>query len=154
MAILLDTPDSPGGAIRGISNNKLNQGGVGWKFLVFFLWLWLRNSNRPLLEPLPVTLSIMPACNPIDSFHRCGRLWWLFANQQGSYNCCARCYMFLEHQTQYLSIYAPFTRIVVIWHIGNKLPMVSLSQICWYTATFCITAIFVKYCYTTDSGLL
>ena len=32
----------------------------------------------------------------IDSFHRCGRRYRLVANQQGSYDNCARCYMFLN----------------------------------------------------------
>ena len=58
-----------------------------------------------------------------------------------------------EHKTQYLLIHAPIIRIVVFWHIGNVPLMISQSQIC-NTATFCIAAIFVKYCYTTGSGLL
>ena len=88
------------------------------------------------------------------AFHRCGRLQRLVANQQGSYYNFAKCYMFLEHKTQYLLIHAPFTRIVVFWHIGNVLPMISYCQICCNTATICIEAIFVKYCYRTGSGLL
>ena len=60
-----------------------------------------------------------------------------------------------EHKTQHLLIHAPFTRIVLFWHIGNVPPMISSSQICCNTATFCIAAaIFVKYFYTTGSGLL
>ena len=49
-----------------------------------------------------------------------------------------------EHKTQYLLIHAPFTRIVVFWHIGNVPPMISESQICCSTATFCVATIFVK----------
>ena len=30
-----------------------------------------------------------------------------------------------EHKMQYLLIHAPFTRIVVFWHIGNVPPMIS-----------------------------
>ena len=30
-----------------------------------------------------------------------------------------------EHKTQYLLIHAPFTRIVVFWHIGNVPPTIS-----------------------------
>ena len=33
--------------------------------------------------------------------------------------------MFIEHKTQYLLIHAPYTRIMVFWHIGNALPMIS-----------------------------
>ena len=32
----------------------------------------------------------------IDSFHRCGRPYRLVANQQGRYDNCARCHMFLN----------------------------------------------------------
>ena len=46
----------------------------------------------------------------------------LVVNQQGSYDNCARCF---EHKAQYLLIHAPFTRIVVFWHIGKVLPMIS-----------------------------
>ena len=62
--------------------------------------------------------------------------------------------MFIEHKTQYLLINAPYIHIVVFWHIGNVPPMISQSQICYNTTTFCIAAIFVKYRYTTGSGLL
>ena len=51
-------------------------------------------------------------------------------------------------------MHAPFTRIVVFWHISNAPPMISESQIYCNTAMFCIAAIFVKYFYTTGSGLL
>ena len=33
--------------------------------------------------------------------------------------------MFIEHKTQYLLIHAPYTRIVLFWHIGNIPPMIS-----------------------------
>ena len=48
-----------------------------------------------------------------------GKLWQL------CYDNCARCYMLFEHKTQYILIHAPFTRIVVFWHIGNVPPMIS-----------------------------
>ena len=63
------------------------------------------------------------------------------------------CYIF-EHKTQYLLIRAPYTRIVVFWHISNIPPMISQSQISCSTTTFCKAAIFGKYCYTTGSWLL
>ena len=40
-----------------------------------------------------------------------GKLWQL----------CKVLYVF-EHKTQYLLIHAPYTRIVVFWHIGNVPP--------------------------------
>ena len=43
-----------------------------------------------------------------------GKLWQL----------CKVLYVF-EHKTQYILIHAPFTRIVVFWHIGNVPPMIS-----------------------------
>ena len=49
-----------------------------------------------------------------------GKLWQL----------CKVLYVF-EDKTQYLLIHAPFTRIVVFWHISNVPPMISLSQICF-----------------------
>ena len=64
---------------------------------------------------------------------------------------CKVSYVF-EHKMQYLLIHAPFTLIVVFWHIGNEPAMILYSQICCSTATFCIAAIFVKYCYTTSRG--
>ena len=59
-----------------------------------------------------------------------------------------------EQKTQYILIRAQFSRIVIIWHIGNVPPMISKNQTCCNTAAFCIAAIFVKYCYTTGSALL
>ena len=59
-----------------------------------------------------------------------------------------------EHKTQYLLIRAPYTRIVVFWHISKIPTMIGQSQISCNTPTFCIATIFVKYCYTTGSWLL
>ena len=42
-----------------------------------------------------------------------GKLWQL----------CKVLYVF-EHKVQYILIHAPFTRIVVFWHIGNVPPMI------------------------------
>ena len=60
---------------------------------------------------------------------------------------CKVLYVF-EHKTQYLLIHAPYTRIVIFWHISNIPPMISKSQNCFNTATFYTAVIFVKYCYT------
>ena len=43
-----------------------------------------------------------------------GKLWQL----------CKVLYV-LEHKTQYILIHAPFTRIVIFWHIGYVPPMIS-----------------------------
>ena len=59
-----------------------------------------------------------------------------------------------EHKTEYVLIHDPYARIVVFSHISNIPPMISESQICCNIATFCIAAIFVKYCYTIGSWLL
>ena len=56
-----------------------------------------------------------------------------------------------EHKTWYILIHAPYTRIVVLCHINHIRPMISYSQFCNNNSPFCTTAIFVKYCYTTDS---
>ena len=57
-----------------------------------------------------------------------------------------------EHKTQYLLIRAPYTRIMVFWHISNIPPMISQIQISCNTPTFYKATIFVKYCYTTAVG--
>ena len=72
-----------------------------------------------------------------------GKLWQL----------CKVLFVF-EHKTQYILIHAPYTRIVVFWHISNITLMISKSQICFNTAVFCTAAIFVKYCYTIGSWLI
>ena len=46
---------------------------------------------------------------PLAACHEpAGKLWLLF-----------RVLYVFEHKTQYILIHAPFTRIVVFWHIGN-----------------------------------
>ena len=61
-----------------------------------------------------------------------GKLWQL----------CKVLYIF-EHKTQYLLIHAPYTLTVVFWHISNIPLMISKSQICFNTTTFCTAAIFM-----------
>ena len=63
-------------------------------------------------------------------------------------------FLLFIYKAQYLLIRAPYTRIVVFWHISNIPPMISQSQISCYIPTFYIAAIFVKYCYTMGSWLL
>ena len=63
-----------------------------------------------------------------------GKLWQL----------CKVLYVF-EHKTQYFLIHAPFIRIVVFWHIGNVPLMISYSQICCNTTTFCKSSNICNY---------
>ena len=90
----------------------------------------------------------------IDQSHRYGRHQVACPEPEGSYDKTTRTAICFEHKTQYLLIRAPYTRIVVFWHISNIPPMISQSQISCNTSTLYITAIFVRYCYTTGSWLL
>ena len=97
------------------------------------------------------SLSITP---PIDQSHRYGRHQAACREPAGSYDKTTPTAICFEHQTQYLLIRAPYTRIVVFWLTSNIPPMISQSQIICNTTTFYLAAIFVKYCYTTGSWLL
>ena len=90
----------------------------------------------------------------IDQSHRYGRHQAAGREPARSYDKTTRTAICFEHKTQYLLIRAPYTRIVIFWHISNIHPMISQSQISCNTDTFNIAAIFVKYCYTTGSWLL
>ena len=92
--------------------------------------------------------------NKIDQSHIYGRHQVACREQAGSYDKTTRTAICFEHKTQYLLICAPYTRIVVFWHIRNIPPMISQSQISYNTPTFYTAAIFVKYCYTTGSWML
>ena len=89
--------------------------------------------------------------NPMDQSHRYRRPQAACREPAGSYDKTTRTATCFEHKTQYLLIRAPYTCIVVFWHISNIPPMISQSQISCNTPTFYIAAIFVKYCYTTGS---
>ena len=90
----------------------------------------------------------------IDQSHRYGHHQAACHEPAGSYDKTTRPAICFEHKTQYLLIRAPYTRIVVFWHISNMPPMISQNQISCNTHTFYIATIFVKYCYTTGSWLL
>ena len=101
-------------------------------------------------------LVVSEIITPIDQSHRYGCHQVACREPVGSYDkttwtAIAICF---EHKTQYLLICAPYTRIVVFWHISNMSPMISQSQISCNTPTFYTATIFVKYCYTTNSWLL
>ena len=81
----------------------------------------------------------------IDQSHRYGRPQAACREPAGSYDKTTRTAICFEHKTQYLLIRAPYTPIVVFWHISNIPPMISQSQISCNTPTFYIAAIFVKY---------
>ena len=90
----------------------------------------------------------------IDQSHRYGCHQAACREPAGSYDKTTRTAICFEHKTQYLLIRAPYTCIVVFGHISNIPLMISQSQISCNTPTLYIAAIFVKYCYTTDSWLL
>ena len=90
----------------------------------------------------------------LDKSHRYGRHQAACRKPAGSYNKTTWTAICFEHKTQYLLIRAPYTSIVVFWHISNILPMISQSQISCNTPMLYIAAIFVRYCYTTGSWLL
>ena len=90
----------------------------------------------------------------LDQSHRCGHRQAACREPVRSYDKTTRTAICFEHKTQYLLIRAPYTRIVVFWHISKIPPMIGQSQISCNTPTFCIATIFVKYCYATGSWLL
>ena len=57
----------------------------------------------------------------IDQFHRCGHRQAACCEPAGSCDKTTRTAICFEHKTQYLLIRAPYTRIVVFWHI-SKIP--------------------------------
>ena len=111
--------------------------------------LWARASSGMVLTPKP-KYSIA-SIRRIYQSHRYGRPQAAFCEPAGSYDKTTRTAICFKHKTQYLLIRAPYTRIVVFWHISNIPPMISQSQINCNTPTFYIAAI---YCYTTGSWLL
>ena len=55
----------------------------------------------------------------IDQSHRYGHPQAACREPAGSYDKTTRTAICFEHKTQYLLIRAPYTRIVVFWHISN-----------------------------------
>ena len=72
----------------------------------------------------------------IDQSHRCGRRQAACREPAVSYDKTTRTAICFEHKMQYLLLRAPYTRIVVFWHISNIPPMISQSQISCITPTF------------------
>ena len=77
------------------------------------------------------TLHASRLQNPkaIDQSHRYGRHQAACREPAGSYDKTTRTAICYEHKMQYLLIRAPYTRIVVFWHISNIPNMISQSQI-------------------------
>ena len=73
---------------------------------------------RPFLD---CTLRLF--LDPIDQSHRHGRPQAACREPAGSYDKTTRTAICFEHKTQYLLIHAPYTRIVVFWHISNLPPL-------------------------------
>ena len=92
-----------------------------------------------------ITEKVRRIAGGIDQSHRYGRPQAACREPAGSYDKTTRTAICFEQKTQYLLIHAPYTRIVVFWHISNIPPMILQSQISCNTPTFYITAIFVKY---------
>ena len=117
----------------------------------------LQSSDSSLTHSIsqpPMHLCFARAIELIDQSHRYGRHQAAGREPAGSYDKTTRTAICFEHKTQYPLIRAPYTRIVIFWHISNIPPMISQSQISCDTPTFYIAAIFVKYCYTTGIWLL
>ena len=72
----------------------------------------------------------------INQSHRYGRHQAACGEPAGSYDKTTRTAICFEHKTQYLLIRAPYTRIVVFWHISNIPPMISQSQMSCNTPCF------------------
>ena len=128
-------------------------------FLHLGAWCWLSTQfgqNMDEYTLLEWTLHWLEwsGCTGIDQSHRYGRHQVACREPAGSYDKTTRTTISFEHKMQYLLIRAPYTRMVVFWHISNIPPMIPQSQISCNTPMFYITAIFVKYCYTTVSWLL
>ena len=92
----------------------------------------------------------------IDQSHRYGRHQAACREPAGSYDKTTRTAICFEHKTQYLLICAPYTCIVVFWHIRNITPPPWFRRVKLVVIPppSYIAAIFVKYCYTAGSWLL
>ena len=97
-------------------------------------WFWITNPHSvfaPIdksrniflvmqyIQSLPV---ISFTSRLIDQSHRYGRPQAACREPAESYDKTTRTAICFEHKTQYLLIRAPYTRIVVFWHISNIPP--------------------------------
>ena len=114
-----------------------NLGGEDWELdsLRVPCW-WVRCRYEASMEIPPADwdnihefLNDNPCDVRIDQSHRYGRHQAACREPAGSYDKTTRTAIYFEHKAQYLLIRAPYTRIVVFWHISNIPPMISQSQI-------------------------
>ena len=105
----------------------LNQWWPSLLMHICITWPWWVKSY---LKQFPRDMQL------IDQSHRYGRPQAACREPAGSYDKTTRTAICFEHKTQYLLIRAPYTRIVVFWHISNISPMISQSQISCNTPTF------------------
>ena len=86
-----------------------------WNYILFY-WLftiiWFQDPD----------LKSRFGFGLIDQSHRYGRHQVACREPAGSYDKSTQTAICFEHKTQYLLIRAPFTRILVFWHISNIPP--------------------------------
>ena len=79
--------------------------------------IWLHGEQHPW-----TTRCEYKAHSTIDQSHRYGCPQGACREPAGRYDKTTRTAMCFEHKTQYLLIHAPYTLIVVFWHISNIPP--------------------------------
>ena len=145
--------------------SNLDCDGNGYSEMGSRTWCNVYHNGNSYAVKLSFCVEICPWCSEvnlcwfidwssIDQSHRYGCPQAACREPAGSYDKTTRTAICFKHKTQYLLIRAPYTRIVVFWHISNIPPMILQSQISCNIPTFYIAVIFVKYCYTTGSWLL
>ena len=115
-------------------SNTLNREYVESIF-TFVVYSWLSTLcqlwRARTVDEYDVTITVYRVCVTsqgnwchvtIDQSHRYGRHQAACREPAGSYDRTTRTAIYFEHKTQYLLIRAPYTRIVVFWHISNIAP--------------------------------
>ena len=90
--------------------------------------LWSDNTIQGGQVDLRFNISCVKAwgfVKILDESHRYGRHQAACREPAGSYDKTTRTAICFEHKTQYLLIGAPYTRIVVFWHISDIPPMIA-----------------------------
>ena len=108
---------------------------IRWKFSQHCRYWWLGTSAPGISNGVRIHAF------PIDQSHRCGHRQVACREPAGSYDKTTRTATCFEHKTQYLLIRAPYTLIVVFWHISKIPPMIGQSQISCNIPTFFINYI-------------
>ena len=92
--------------------------------VVFLLNLYLNRSSMYYISETGI-ITFTSTCKnrnvttiwSIDQSHRCGRHQAACREPAGSYDKTTRTAICFEHKMQYLLTRAPYTRIVIFWHI-------------------------------------